>query len=351
MGSSITGPSLEGGLWAGIVIAAVIVVLRIYAKCLIKRFRADDVLMLLSLLLAIASMVLLTLSVKHGFGGNLALVRAHDRMLVLKYVSIQIATVTFSTTSARTSFILYILGLLGTKKTYLFLLWAVLLIQLGGNIASAILPLSICRDASILWDPTVKTTCGDASVIVPFAYFSNSFNSAADLFLAVFSAWVFWSLNLKTSMKLTLIALLSLGLIAMVASVIKTTKLKDVPSPTNLGTDGSLQLIAWGYVELIIIMSTSSIPCLRPLIVSSIRKISSGGMSRSYELSGGRSNKFSSHSNQNGGLFSSHSNRNHGFRKTPDPENDSIERILNTSNNISANGEHELSEVPYNRDR
>lgn len=118
-------------------------------------------------------MVFLTLSVKHGFGGDLTELPAHDRMLVLKYVTIQITTVTFSTTSARTSFILYLLSILGTKKTYQILLWAILLIQLAGNIASAILPLSICRNASIQWDPTVKTTCGDISIIIPFAYFTN----------------------------------------------------------------------------------------------------------------------------------------------------------------------------------
>lgn len=124
---------------------------------------------------------------------------------------------------------------------------------------------------------------------------------------------------------------------AMIASVIKTTMLKQVPSPTNLGASGSLMLICWGYVEDIIIMSTSSIPCLRPLIVSSVRKISSGALSRSYELSGGPKNS----------KFSSQSRHNLRFSKTPDPEHDSIEQILNSSANISATGEHGISEIPY----
>lgn len=134
-------------------------------------------------------MVFLTLSVRHGFGSELTSLDPQDRKLVLKYINIQIMTVTLSTTSARTSFILYILSILGTKKTYQVLLWAILLIQLAGNIASAVLPLSICRDPRVIWDASVKTTCGDMSVIIPFAYFTNS---------AWFIPSLFWILNLIT---------------------------------------------------------------------------------------------------------------------------------------------------------
>lgn len=71
----------------------------------------------------------------------------------------------------------------------------------------------------------------------------------------------------------------------MIASIIKTTKLGSVPSITNIGAGGGIELIRWGYIENVIIIITSSIPCIRPLIISSVRKISSGKYSRSYELS------------------------------------------------------------------
>lgn len=46
---SINGSSLQGGLWAGVAIAAVIIALRVYAKITIKRFMADDVFMIAAL--------------------------------------------------------------------------------------------------------------------------------------------------------------------------------------------------------------------------------------------------------------------------------------------------------------
>ena len=120
------------------------------------------------------STVFLTLSIQHGFGKNLAIQPIHETSLVLKYIAIQIPLVTFSTTFARSAFILYLLAILGSNKHYQIALWTVLVIQLAGNIVSAVLPLSICRNVNILWDPSVKTTCGDMNAVIKFAYFSNS---------------------------------------------------------------------------------------------------------------------------------------------------------------------------------
>lgn len=165
-------------------------------------------------ILVIASTVFFSLSVQHGFGGPLGVPTfTHDTSLVLKYIAIQIPLVTFSTTIARSAFIIYLIGVLGTNKSYKIALWVVLVIQLLGNIASAVLPLSICKNVNILWDITVQTTCGNLSAVINFAYYSNTFNSATDLFLAVFPTVVFWNLNLKLRIKAGLIFLLSLGIV------------------------------------------------------------------------------------------------------------------------------------------
>jgi hypothetical protein len=151
--------------------------------------------------------------VQHGFGKPLGQLFTEDTSLVLKYIAVQIPLVTFSTTIARTAFIIYLVAVLGTNRGYQIILWTVMAIQLAGNIASAVLPLSICRNVNILWDPTVKTSCGDLGAVVRFAYFSNTFNSATDLFLALFPTVVFWNLNLKLRIKAGLILLLSLGIV------------------------------------------------------------------------------------------------------------------------------------------
>lgn len=178
----------------------------------------------------IVSAAFLTQSVRHGFGGDLTKLPTQDSEMVLKDIAIQVPLVTFSTTFARTGFIIYLLGVLGTNKGYVIALWVLLVIQAAGNIASAVLPLSICRDVRALWDmeAAIHTTCGDTAAVIKFAYYSNStflervsvttsrltslaFNSATDFFLAVFPTVVFWNLNLKLRIKIGLIVLLSVG--------------------------------------------------------------------------------------------------------------------------------------------
>lgn len=46
--STNLGPALEKGIWAAVVIAAVIVILRVFAKIKIKRFGVDDGIMILA---------------------------------------------------------------------------------------------------------------------------------------------------------------------------------------------------------------------------------------------------------------------------------------------------------------
>ncbi|KAK9597134.1 hypothetical protein V6000_001722 [Aspergillus fumigatus] len=327
------GPALVRGIWAAVIIAVIIVVLRVFAKVKIGQFRVDDVLMIVSLILVVVATVFLTQCVQHGFGKNLLLLvkeKPHDVQLVLKYIAIQVPIVTISTTIARCSFVLYLLAILGNNKKYQIALWTVMVLQFAGNVVSAVLPLSICRNVRILWDPTTKTTCGDVHAVIKFAYYSNTANSACDLFLAVFPTLIFWNLNLKMRIKISLIILLSLGILAMIASIIKTTKLNEVPSVTNLGASGAVELIRWGYVENAIIIITSSVPCIRPLIISSVRKFSSRGYSRSYELTGPATGQ-----RRTGHDETAQSRRTRRFTKNGPPDTGSIERILDPVSNTN----------------
>lgn len=58
----------------------------------------------------------------------------------------------------------------------------------------------------------------------------------------------------------------------------------------NFKRGGSLDFLQWSYGENAILIITSSIPSLRPLIMS-VRKISSRGGSQSYELAARRNHQ------------------------------------------------------------
>ncbi|RAL06518.1 uncharacterized protein BO97DRAFT_439101 [Aspergillus homomorphus CBS 101889] len=317
------GSALDKGMWAAVAIATIIFILRVIAKIKIRQIFIDDALMFIAWGLTVSSTVLLTLSVREGFGGDLRTLPTPNVEHILKYIAIEIPLVTISTGLARASFVIYLLGILGGNKRFKIALWVAMVLQLAANIVSGVLPLSICRDDRILWNSSIKTTCGNVVAVVRFSYFSSSVNTATDLFLAVFPTIIFWNLNLRLRIKISLIVLLSLGLVAMVASIIKTTKLKEVPSVTNLGSSGGVELIRWGFAENLIIIITSSVPCVRPLLISSVQKLSSAAArSRSYELSGpsSRSRPYQKESALKG--------EESGHKPNDDGDGDSIEQIL-----------------------
>jgi hypothetical protein len=124
----------------------------------------------------------------------------------------------------------------------------------------------------------------------------------------------------------------------MIASIIKTTKLDQVPSLADRAATGAPELIRWGHIENAIIIITSSIPCLRPLIVSSVHKFSTA--TRSYELSGPCS------THRTAGNETSHSKMARRFNRCPMLENSSSERFLDHSVHITATtgGRFDISE-------
>ena len=109
----------------------------------------------------------------------------------------------------------------------------------------------------------------------------------------------------------------------MVASIIKTTKLDSVPSITNTGAAGGIELIRWGYIENVIIIITSSIPCIRPLVISSVRKLSSAKYTRSYELG----MPFSGRKSATGPNETNRSRRTRRFKSDVE-NNNSVDHIL-----------------------
>ncbi|KAL4751908.1 hypothetical protein BDW72DRAFT_192419 [Aspergillus terricola var. indicus] len=343
-----SGPALMKGIWAAIAVASVIVILRVIAKIKIRLFRVDDILMIAALTLSIVSTVFLTISIRRGFGSNLRVAPLGDVQMIMKCIAIQWPLLTMSTTIARCSFIWYLLAILGSNRVHEILLWTSLFLQLAANIVSAVLPMSICRNPEVLWDSHVVTTCGDTVAVVKFSYFTGSLNSAVDLFLAVFATLVFWNLNLARRIKISLIVLLSLGIVAMVASIIKTTKLDTIPSITNLGASGGVSYFRWGYAENAIIIISSSIPCLRSLALSSVRKIQNSYSARSYALTDwplSRSHHAQAHSQTDNPAASHWSRRTNIF--LTGQATDSVERIidLETRQEAKVSAHSEASET------
>ncbi|KAJ5661037.1 uncharacterized protein N7484_000409 [Penicillium longicatenatum] len=281
--SSSAGP--VAGAWVAAGIATVILILRFVAKTRIHHVRADDFVMLLALVLAIIATVLLTVAVHYGFGKSSANIGLAHQIEVMKFATVLQAFLIVATGVGRCAFILYLLGIVGTERKHWLILWFFIALQIIINGISVILMFTQCPDIRALWNPEYSTGCLPASVQRDYAVVqtckacldqaikkpanisprsSPALNSFTDLYLAVFPLFKFWSLNLRLPVKISLIFLLSLGLLAMFASIGRTIELSKLESFTD-GTRQLVPLAGWTIAECYLIIITGSLPCLRSL--------------------------------------------------------------------------------------
>ncbi|KAF3398286.1 hypothetical protein F1880_005824 [Penicillium rolfsii] len=271
------GPQLLRDIWGLTAVAIVILILRIVAKLRIRKFGADDILIAFALCLAVVGSIMLTLAIKQGFGLELSSIKAPNvsRIIMHDYLA-----QTFGLAGGalgRVSFIVFIVGLLGQTRSHRITLWILAGLQIVINCIFIIIIFVQCPGhTSAIWDQSGKAKCWDVHVQAYYGYFQGAFNSATDLYLAVFSTFIFWNLNLKLRVKLGLITLLGLGIFAMIASIIKTVQSRVLAISDSEPTTATVNYDRWLYIETYLVIVTTSIPCIRSLFrPMNSRKISS----------------------------------------------------------------------------
>ena len=141
-------------------------------------------------------------------------------------------------TLGRISFIVFVIGLLGTKRSHRVILWIIVGLQiLTNSILIIILFVQCPGHASAIWNQNGKDKCWDVRIQAYYGYYQGctsfhslpwstietnhrlqtALNSATDLYLAVFSTYIFWNLNLKLRVKLGLVVLLGLGILWVIS--------------------------------------------------------------------------------------------------------------------------------------
>ncbi|KAJ5180602.1 hypothetical protein N7492_003812 [Penicillium capsulatum] len=267
-------------VWALTGIAIVTVALRIVAKFKIGKLGPDDLLMIFALVSmtfpcsfrfivsATVGSIMITLGIECGFGRGMQETTAP----VAKVIMYDYLAQTFALAGGalgRVSYIVFIERLLGSRLSYKVILWTLVALQGMVNVLFIVIMFVQCPGhMSALWNHPGKEKCWDARVQAYYGYFQGAMNSATDLYLAVFSTCIFWSLNLKLRVKMGLIGLLGLGIFAMIAAIIKTDQTRVLATPNADPTTATVEYDRWLYIETYLVIITASIPCIRSLIRS-----------------------------------------------------------------------------------
>lgn len=263
------GPSILALSWVEAALGISILAARLYTRGrIVRNVGWDDWTMAFSTLLAVITTCLVTLEVHYGTGRHAVYLSSSD---ITNSVKIIWLTVPFSTMSAcfgKISIALLLMRIMDRKKSTRHFLWFLIIALFIVNLLLTIITFAQCTPVTFLWDRTnpdvsYHGTCWDHRVQQDYGYFQGAFSSFSDLILALYPLTFIWNLQLKLKIKIGLGAVMSLGLIATIASVYKTVELQNLATPDF--TFDATNLVLWYMTENWLIIIAACIPTLGPL--------------------------------------------------------------------------------------
>ncbi|CAG7565236.1 unnamed protein product [Fusarium equiseti] len=246
-------------------LATVVVLARFYVRVFIIRGTGwDDAFMLLTMAMNWAGEGVVIASVAYGAGRHIGDVdpAVFQTGMKLNFITqpiflIAICVVKLSVGCA--------LLRIASTKFYRWLILGIMIFMSIYTIGCFFTVVLQCTDLRALWDPLVPRQCWSQKTLQSLSYTNSALNILTDLFFAIIiPAPMLWNLNVHFRTRMTLLAILGLGIFACVAAVVK------VGYVTNYGKLGdwlwdSRNITIWTVVELNVGVIAASLPCLKPL--------------------------------------------------------------------------------------
>ncbi|RDW63216.1 uncharacterized protein DSM5745_10327 [Aspergillus mulundensis] len=267
---AVSHGAMYATIWVEYGITTVVMVLRAYSQVFIlRKFTADDLVMVGAYVVQGIASSLVTASVHHGLGSSwnpTSLSSVQDATEMLKYAMISMPCGTIASMLGRISFILFLLkSVITVHNLRRKVLWGLIACQFV-NVIPCVLQFTQCNPVSALWDPLkLIEKCQGATMVQNWGYFQGAFNGLTDLFLTGIGLAVILTLKMSRRNKIILSSIVSLSLLAMIASILKTVQLRTMNSP-RFSYAMAIYAI-WFLTEATVVIVTASVPRLRAIIV------------------------------------------------------------------------------------
>ncbi|KAJ0416691.1 hypothetical protein BJY00DRAFT_316570 [Aspergillus carlsbadensis] len=265
---SISRSAMYTAIWAEYGICTLVMALRAYSQAFVlRKFAADDIVMLGAYIIQGVGSILSTVSTSYGLGACIVDLNYQQIVNVLKYAMISLPFGVIAPLLGRISFILFLLNsVITVHKLRRKLLWGLIVLQTILNIIPCILQFTQCDPVEALWDPLqLLDGCQGAIAVLRFGYFLGGFNGLTDFSLTIAGLVVIASLKMRRSSKIVLCVILSLSSLAMIAAILKAVQLRAVNTPNF--SHGLGVWTIWSLTEGTVVIVTASVPRLRAIIV------------------------------------------------------------------------------------
>ncbi|KAL4936975.1 hypothetical protein BDV06DRAFT_232898 [Aspergillus oleicola] len=261
--------------WPLFGICTIITGLRFYVRTrLVRSLGWDDAFILLSFICATLNSVLINISVQYGTGRHTDTLDLENQIGAMKYQVLSQGFHVMSTNWGKVSVALFLIRIISDVKNHKRWMYALIIIMSVINIAAIGTIYGQCSPPDVIWDHRVPGHCWPPGAQKKYAYFQGSASAFTDFLLAMYPLFTIKNLQMATKVKVGLGVVLSLGIIAMIAAIIKTAHLPALTLYKDYTWD-TVDLTIWVLLEEYIIILAACIPSLTPLFNIIVRHRSS----------------------------------------------------------------------------
>ncbi|KAI1377155.1 hypothetical protein F4677DRAFT_417532 [Hypoxylon crocopeplum] len=245
------------------VLAAVFVGMRFYTRAVMKGgVGSDDYLLVITWVLQALFTIFMIISSVYGFGQHTTDISPEDvRMATLIELIGQFA-VSLAMGLSKTAVAMFLMRIV-VAIWHKAILWFWIVTMMAWSILLAISCFAQCTPVEALWDARIKDKICHMN-LTNIAFIMCSWSAAMDFFLAAFPWVVLWKLNMQKREKFTICVSLSLGVLAGICGVVRTSGLEVLSQAADY-LYATADSVMWTSSELTITIICVSIPVLRPL--------------------------------------------------------------------------------------
>ncbi|KAE8377565.1 hypothetical protein BDV26DRAFT_304860 [Aspergillus bertholletiae] len=244
---------IELAAWPLFSVCAILVALRIWIRLrIIQPLGMDDGFIVLAMACATAESIFMAVSVHYGTGRHIVQLTDTQRILASKFNWVSQGCHVMATSWGKTSVALFLLRIMGKVKYHQTFMY-------GG-----IVLLNVINVVSKLWNDRIEGSWWPPRVQKNYAFFQGSCSAFSDLILAIYPLRTIAGLQIARKVKIGLSCVLSLGIIAMAAAIVKTIYLASLTERADFPWD-TADLSIWTAVEQYLIIIAACMPTMTPL--------------------------------------------------------------------------------------
>ncbi|KAL4916733.1 hypothetical protein BDW62DRAFT_218556 [Aspergillus aurantiobrunneus] len=258
--------------WPLFSVCLVLVALRLWVRTRILRSLGwDDAFIVLAMVCATINTSLSTTSAYYGTGRHARDLTDYQTIQSTKFNWLSQGFHVMSTNWGKVSVAVFLLRIIQKVKHHKPFMYGGMVLLTIINSVCVFTIYGQCSPTARLWDSEVDGSCWNPNVQKDYAFFQGSSSALSDLVLAVYPLFTIWGLQMALKVKIGLGCVLSLGVIAMIAAIVKTVHLASLSARADYPWD-TVDLTIWIAVEQYLIILAACIPTLTPLFNIVVRQ-------------------------------------------------------------------------------